>query len=107
MAKAKRVSNNDAGREIAGKRPFRSNSGSFTGVAGSTDTGVMPHAEAEAYRASKPTYTVRSYATPIAWHTEEGGWHGSSTKYSSTTSRHQGIVGRSVHFGNGAAGARG
>ena len=106
MAKGrKRVSNKGAEAEIAGKRPFDANS--LSGSPGSTGTGQMPHAEAESYRASKPTYTVQSYATPIAWHTEEKGWHVSDTKYSPTASRHQSITRRAVHFQNGADGARG
>lgn len=35
-------------------------------------------------------YAVYSYATPIAWWTEQNGWHRVVQKFSRTTSKHQG-----------------
>lgn len=99
MAKSKRVSNKDAIPEIANRRPFHANS--MTGTEGKTDTGRMHPDDAAVYKDANPSYTVRSYATPIAWHEEGKGWTQSQAKYSSTTSRHQSIVGRAVHFQNG------
>jgi hypothetical protein len=90
---------------IAAKRPFKA--GGLSGTSGKTDTGRMHPDEAAAYNKADPSYTVRSYATPIAWHEEGKGWTESQAKYSPTTSRHQAIVGRSIHFTNGAEGARG
>lgn len=43
----------------------------------------------EAWKAGKLDYVVYSYATPIAWHTEDG-WVIPDIKYSATTSHHQG-----------------
>ena len=105
MAKGpKRVSNNGAMAEIAGKRPFKANS--MSGVEGSTDTGYMSPLESIHYKNANPNYTVKSYGTPIAWHTESGGWHVSDSKYSSTTSRHQSLARRATNFQAGHEGAR-
>lgn len=41
------------------------------------------------HAASGPIYIVRSYATPIAWHTDEHGWCIPDTRYSPTTTGHQ------------------
>jgi hypothetical protein len=37
-------------------------------------------------------YVITSYATPIAWHDEQAGWVVPDTRYSVTTSKHQGTV---------------
>ena len=37
-------------------------------------------------------YVVWSYSTPIAWWTEDGGWYFALTKFTPTTSRHQGTL---------------
>lgn len=42
------------------------------------------------------TYVVYSYQTPIAWHTDDLGWTIPDTKYSVTTSNHQGVVRRAI-----------
>ena len=85
---------------IADKKPFKSSA--LSGVEGATDPGRMSDDETRQYRQSNPSYTVKSYGTPIAWH-GDAGWQVSTTKYSSTTSRHQGIVRRALndHFQNG------
>jgi hypothetical protein len=41
-------------------------------------------------------YTVLSYDTPIAWHTESGIWYLVSQRFSRTTSCHQRIVGSAI-----------
>ncbi len=102
---AKRANQRNAGESIVKKEEFKASN--FTGVAGSTDTGWMPHEEAEKYRSSNPSYTVKSYGTPIAWHGDSG-WQVSGTKYSSSTSRHQSVVRRALnqHFWGGHDGAK-
>jgi len=42
--------------------------------------------------ARKLDYVVYSYATPIAWHTTDKGWHFPPVKYSVTTSKAQGRI---------------
>jgi hypothetical protein len=103
---AKRANQRNAGESIVKKEEFKASN--FTGVAGATDTGRMPSEEAEKYRSSKPTYTVKSYNTPIAWHDADKGWQVSGTKYSSSTSRHQSVVRRALneHFWGGHDGAK-
>jgi hypothetical protein len=106
MAKAKRLKNlGEASSFISTRVPF--SVASMSGVEGSTATGRMSDDEIREYRKSNPTYTVRSYGTPIAWH-GDAGWQQSSTKYSSTTSKHQGIVRRALneHFQSGHDGAK-
>jgi len=70
--------------------PFRS-SGSFYGTPGTIGTGYLPVRFAEEYRArlAHITYTIVSYATPIAWLDDEYGWIVPDVVYSVTTSRHQ------------------
>lgn len=58
-------------------------------------TGYLPTDEQDilrAHAATGPVYIVRSYATPIAWHTAEHGWYVSKEKHSVTTSGHQSAV---------------
>jgi hypothetical protein len=85
---------------ISSKMPFQASA--LSGVEGTTGPGLMSDDETREYRNSNPTYTVRSYGTPIAWH-GDAGWQQSTTKYSSTTSRHQSIVKRALneHFQSG------
>jgi hypothetical protein len=45
---------------------------------------------ADDIRSGRVTFVVRSYATPIAWHVDGEGWIVPSTRYSRTTSAHQG-----------------
>ena len=52
--------------------------------------GRLPHEWAS--RIDRPVYVVRSYATPIAWQNRNGEWIVPGTKYSPTTSKHQGTV---------------
>ena len=85
---------------IANKKPFKSSA--LSAVEGATDPGRMSDDETRQYRQSNPSYTVKSYGTPIAWH-GDAGWQVSTTKYSTTTSRHQNIVRRALndHFQSG------
>ncbi len=101
MAKTKRLKNlGEAPGFISSKVPFQV--ASMSGVEGTTAPGRMSDDEIREYRKSNPTYTVRSYGTPIAWHGDTG-WQQSTTKYSRTTSKHQGIVKRALndHFQSG------
>jgi hypothetical protein len=43
-------------------------------------------------------YVVYSYGTPIAWHTEAGGWYIVGQKFSMTTSKHQNLVRRAANL---------
>lgn len=92
----------DAAQQIADAceagQPWKNNGGSMRGVPLSPlqsppDYGIMPSDEADALRALVRTgtvdYVIMSYATPIAWRAG-GEWTKSSTRYSSTTSQHQG-----------------
>ena len=90
MAKPKKTNRAGAGAEIRGRRAFEASA--LSGTAGRTDTGRMDPTDAENYKNADVTYTVRSYATPIAWHDRSKGWQVPKTKHSSTTSRHQSIV---------------
>jgi hypothetical protein len=104
MAKAKRTSNRDAGKLIAAKAPFQGSN--LRGGSAELGLGRLPQADADTFKSHNPDYVVSSYSTPIAWHSQEHGWHMPTTKYSSTTSRHQSLVRRSVHFNDGIESAR-
>jgi hypothetical protein len=90
MAKPKKTNRQGAGAEIRGRRPFVASA--LSGHEGSSGTGRMVPTDAENYRNSDVSYTVKSYDTPIAWHDRRTGWQVPKTKHSSTTSRHQSIV---------------
>jgi hypothetical protein len=99
---AKRASRKTAGEFITARKEF--DASNLNGRSYDTDTGWMSAGEAKRYKESNPTYTVRSFSTPIAWHGDKG-WEMSSDKHSPTTSRHQNIV-RSAIFQQGHDGAR-
>lgn len=101
---AKRTSNRDAGKLIAAKAPFKGSN--LSGGDASLGLGRLPKEHADTFQAHNPDYVVSSYSTPIAWHSEAHGWHMPDTKYSPTTSRHQSLVRRSVHFSDGIESAR-
>lgn len=42
------------------------------------------------------TFTIASYATPIAWCTDTHGWTVPDVRYSVTTSRHQNVIRRAL-----------
>lgn len=103
----KRTNRQGAVAEIAGKRPFKASA--LSGVEGrSPYEGIMDDADKQNYRAADPSYTVSSYATPIAWHDRKTDqWVMPSTKFSSSTSRHQGVVRNALsHFSDGFDTAR-
>lgn len=55
--------------------------------------GRLPRDWREVLRGAEgPVYVVKSYETPIAWWTEEGGWVIPDVRYSVTTSKAQGYV---------------
>jgi hypothetical protein len=84
-----------AHREVAERRPFRTN-GSLTGRPGhDVDTiGRLDPADpvAVAILERRAAYVVLSYSTPIAALTTDGRWLFTSRWFSATTSRHQGVV---------------
>jgi hypothetical protein len=84
---------------ISNKRPF-STYGALRGVDYySGTTGRLPNEYAIVYRQEPyPDYTVYSYGTPIAWHSEGLGWVIPFTRYSVTTSKHQGLARVALHI---------
>jgi hypothetical protein len=89
----KRVSNRAAQTCIANREDFVNSTGSFRGevVNGAPFwTGRLPDGWVDWLRGAKGVdYIVYSYATPIAWHSEDG-WTVPNVKYSMTTStKHQ------------------
>jgi hypothetical protein len=62
------------------------------------ETGRLPAEYRQQLRQhhGQPVYVVYSYATPIAWWCEGTGWVVPDTRYSATTSKHQGTVRRSI-----------
>lgn len=55
------------------------------------ETGWLDEEWTKRYKADKPSYTVLSFYTPIAWRAG-GRWVVADQHFSSRTSRHQGIV---------------
>jgi hypothetical protein len=105
MAK-KKVSNAKAGPSIAAKEDFEGSNLSGQSVNYTPDSGRMSSTEAERMKSENPSYVVKSYATPIAWHGDKG-WSVAKDKHSSTTSRHQSVVRNAIgHFMDGHDGAR-
>ena len=81
------------GSNLRGERVGRALRRSFGTGRASRDTVDAMDA---AWNADTLDYVVYSYATPIAWHDTVSGWHVPSDRYSVSTSRHQGVVRRSV-----------
>lgn len=79
---------------IATRSPFRAPSTlSAAPESAPFDTGRMSPADAATLRQhvqdnGGTAYVVRSYATPIAWHTTAHGWHVPDATYTATTARH-------------------
>lgn len=103
MAKPTRANQRNAGEHILNRKPFKASN--FSGGSSSTGLGRLPEDEAAKFKEHNPEYVVNSYQTPIAWYSEKAGWHVPSTKYSSSTSKHQNVVRRAVEFGEGKDGA--
>jgi hypothetical protein len=70
--------------------PFKA--AAMSGGPGKGDAGRLDEEWATRYRKDKVTYTVYSYATPIAWLRSDGNWIVPTQKFSPTTSNHQGFV---------------
>lgn len=93
-----------AGTAIANCEDFQNNGGSFEGKRLGESGAAHLHmgrlrGTFAAYlqgRGEKVAYLVTSYGTPIAWYDVEAGWTIPPNKYSTTTSRHQGVVRRAV-----------
>ena len=75
------------------------------------DLGNLPHEDKVKFVGDRPTYVVWSYRTPIAWFVPDtnpnlkpnamyvpGFWRMPDTRYSNTTSRHQGLVRVAISF---------
>jgi len=62
-------------------------------------TGQLPARFVDQFRADQDEidYVVFSYVTPIAWHVNGKGWVVPDTKYSVTTSKHQGKARSGIH----------
>lgn len=97
---AKRVTHRNVGEAVTAREPFvgpSSRGGGLEDVG--HGTGMLPSEFAEQMRSHNPSYVVKSYQTPIAWHGDKG-WVVPDVKYSSTTSRLQNTIRRSInsHF---------
>jgi hypothetical protein len=93
----KQMNQRDAIHYIASRQEFKASA--LEGRAGGSLSPSNRLSEAEAnqfIRTEGIGYTVYSYDTPIAWHTEAHGWHLVEQKFSSTTSKHQNYVRRAV-----------
>lgn len=95
MAKPKKVANKDIDSVIQNREDFDGSSLTGRNVAYPPQTGRMNEDDAKALAGDNPSYVVSSYGTPIAWHGDKG-WVMPKTKYSTTTSKHQTQVGRSL-----------
>lgn len=75
---------------IRDREPFKTSGSLEAGDLAYYGTGRLDSHEIDAYYRDRATmdYIVYSYATPIAWHSENG-WHVVTQKFSSTTSKHQ------------------
>ena len=105
---AKRVTHKNLGETVAAREPFvgpSSRGGSIADVG--HGTGMLPSDIADTMRSHNPSYVVKSYNTPVAWHGDKG-WVVPDLKYSRTTSRLQGSIKRSInqHFADGHDGAK-
>jgi hypothetical protein len=110
MAKPKRVSNrNGAEAAIVGREAFQGSNFSGGPSSGLPSSGRLNKENADKLYADNPSYVVKSYGTPIAWHGDNG-WVVPDQKHSVSTSNHQGIVRRALglndHFKGGHGLAR-
>jgi hypothetical protein len=85
----------DTAEAIRDHRPFNT-SGALSAreVTGLSvwDSGQLSGSDLDRFRedCQRVRFVVYSYATPIAWFTEPGGWHRVEQKFSRTTTKHQG-----------------
>lgn len=73
---------------IRRNEPFRYSGYALTAIEGKGGTGKMADDDLTRYRDDEVTYTVYSYATPIAWVTKTGQVRISRATYSPTTRQH-------------------
>ena len=97
---AKRVTHKNLGEAVTAREPFvgpSSRGGALEDVG--SGTGMLPSHLAEQMRSHNPSYVIKSYNTPVAWHGDQG-WVVPDVSYSKTTSRLQGTIRRSInaHF---------
>lgn len=71
---------------LSGHEGFASDAGRLYGT--DLEAFLMTFARAE--------YTVKSYATPVAWFVPGEGWTVVSNRYSATTSKHVGAIRRTL-----------
>jgi hypothetical protein len=74
---------------LAHHRPFRAQGNAMSAIEGKGGTGRLEGTHLERYRSDNVTYTVYSYATPIAWVANGGLVRVPDVSYSVTTSHHQ------------------
>lgn len=83
------------GRNVLRREAFTCRGRSLRGRPYDCNTGLMSVSNIALYREQKNSdgidYTIMSYDTPIAWLTG-GKWYMPQDRYSTTTSRHQGMV---------------
>lgn len=94
-----KYSNNNAVQPIARHEDFVTNNETLRGqwANGYANRGHLPAEHWDVLHSlvkDNHVYVVYSYATPIAWWTDQAGWTIPEVKYSATTSRHQSIVRR-------------
>jgi hypothetical protein len=82
---------------LRGRKAFRRSGFAMSAIEGAAySAGRMPEEYANEYmtaaNAGRITYTVMSYATPIAWILDDGTKVQPPVKYSPTTSQHQGML---------------
>ncbi len=90
---------------LQNETPFKTY-GNLEGRSGSVyHLGRLPDEYADQYRARRDhiTYTVMSYATPLAWKDDEYGWTMPNVRYSVTTSKAQGRIAPGIADLQGAA----
>lgn len=100
-AGVKRLTNRQCETFILLRQEFSNHGHTFWGRCGTSDPGLMSEPWRTVFeghvRRGIVDFTVLSYATPIAWHCTDGeGWVIPDVRYSSTISRHQNIVRRTV-----------
>ena len=105
---ARRVTHANLGEAVIAKESFvgpSSRGGALEDVG--HGTGMLPSNFADQLRSDKPSYVIKSYDTPVAWHGESG-WVVPDVSYSRTTSRLQGTIRRSInaHFADAHNNAR-
>ena len=99
MAKISTRDGNAIATALANREAFQTH-GSLSGAPGKVDyLGRLPKEYSDRYNSATVAYTVLSYLTPIAWFEPYAGeWIVPATKYSVTTSHHQGTVSYAIRL---------